>query len=68
MGRESAQRDTGNIIAAVILPHHKVQAGNTFVIEVQNEEEQKKVMTDVAKTVKGDVTKTSNGIYLIIKG
>lgn len=67
MARESAQRDTGKIIAAVILPHHKVLAGNVFVIEAQNEEEQKKIMTDMAKTVKGDVARTSNGIYLIIK-
>lgn len=67
MGRESAQRETGKIIAAVILPNHKVQAGNAFIIEAQDEEEQKKIMTDVAKTVKGDVTKISNGIYLIIK-
>lgn len=68
MGRDSAQKETNLIIAAVTLSHHKVSGGNSFVVEAQNEEEQKKIMLDIAKAVKGDVTKIDNGIYLILKG
>lgn len=68
MGRDSAQKETNSIIAAVTLSHHKVSGGNSFVVEAQNEEEQKKIMLDIAKAVKGDVTKIDNGIYLILKG
>ncbi|MCY9666411.1 hypothetical protein M5X11_15820 [Paenibacillus alginolyticus] len=68
MGRDSAQNEKNNIIAAVTLDHHKVSCGNSFVVEAKNEDEQKQIMLDIAKAVKGDVTKTSNGIYLILKG
>lgn len=68
MGRESTQKETNSIIAAVTLAHHKVSGGNSFVVEAQNEDEQKQIMLDIAKAVKGDVTKTSNGIFLILKG
>lgn len=68
MGRDSAQKETSSILAAVTLTHHKVSGGNSFVVEAKDEEEQKQIMLDIAKAVKGDVTKTSNGIYLILKG
>lgn len=68
MGRDSAQKETNSIIAAVTLSHHKVSGGNSFVVEARNEDEQKQIMLDIAKAVKGDVTKTSNGIFLILRG
>jgi hypothetical protein len=67
MGKESSQKDTDKIIAAVTLPNHKVQSGNAFVVEAANEDEQEKVMLDLAKALKRDVTRTSNGIYLLIR-
>ncbi|MCY9657130.1 hypothetical protein P5G65_31355 [Paenibacillus chondroitinus] len=68
MSRDSAQKEISPILAAVTLPHHKVSGGNSFVVEANDEEEQKQIMLDIAKAIKGDVTKTSNGIYLILKG
>lgn len=68
MANESAQIQNNTIIAAVSLQNQKVQAGNTFLVEAKDEEEQKKLMTELAKAVKGDVTRLSNGIYLILKG
>lgn len=67
MGRESAQRETAKIIAAITLPHHTISGGNAFVVEAQDEEEQEKIMLDIAKAIKADVMKTSNGIYLLLR-
>ncbi|CQR73795.1 hypothetical protein SOV_32970 [Sporomusa ovata DSM 2662] len=69
MANESAQTQTSILIAAVMLPHHKVPgSGQTLVIEAKDEEEQKKLTTEIAKAIKGDVTRLSNGIYLILRG
>lgn len=68
MGNESAQRQTAEIVAAVTLPQHKIPgAGETLVVEAQDEKEQEKLTTEISKAVKGDVTRLSNGIYLILK-
>ncbi len=68
MGNESSQKQTAAIIAAVTLSNHKIpSAGEAFVLEAKDEEEQEKLTLQIAKTVKGDVTKLSNGIYLILK-
>jgi hypothetical protein len=67
MGHESAERQMAAIVAVVTLSHHKVEVGEGFLVEARDEEEQKKLTVEIAKTVKGDVTQLSNGIYLIIK-
>ncbi|AIF49896.1 hypothetical protein [Pelosinus sp. UFO1] len=68
MSNESAQRQTASIVAAVTLSHHKVPgSGEAFLVEAKDEEEQKRVTSDIAKAVKGDVAELSNGIYLILK-
>lgn len=67
MGRESSQKETDKILAAVTLSKHKVQSGNAFVIEASDEQEQENIVLDLAKSLKTDVTKTSNGIYLLIR-
>ncbi|QJW48942.1 hypothetical protein HA075_06425 [bacterium BFN5] len=67
MIKERSQQQTANIIAAVILPQHEVQEGNTFVVKAKDEEEQKRIMLDIAKAVKADVAKLSNGMYLILR-
>lgn len=60
-------RDTA-IIAAVILPKHKIAGGGSaFLVEAQDEKEQEKLTTEISKAVKGDVAHLSNGIYLILK-
>jgi hypothetical protein len=60
-------RDSG-ILAAVILPKHKIAGGGlAFLIEAQDEEEQEKLTTEISKALKGDVTCLSNGVYLILK-
>lgn len=56
------------IAAAITLPHHKVPgSGTAFMIEAKNEEEQYKLMQDVAKAIKADVVKLSNGIFILIR-
>ena len=68
MGNESSQRQTAAIIAAVTLSNHKIlSAGEAFVLEAKDEEEQQKLTLEIAKTIKGDVTQLSNGIYLILR-
>jgi hypothetical protein len=67
MGHESIERQTAAIVAVVTLSHHKVEMGEGILVEARNEEEQKKLTVEMAKTVKGDVAQLSNGIYLIIK-
>ncbi|WP_333595569.1 capping complex subunit for YIEGIA, partial [Anaerospora hongkongensis] len=61
MGREGAQQQTARIIAAVILKHHKVLAGDAFVLEAEDEAEQEQLTLDLAKAVKADVVRLSNG-------
>lgn len=36
-------------------------------MKAKNEEEQKAIMLDIAKAVKADVAKLSNGMYLILR-
>lgn len=68
MGRESTQQQTSRIIAAVTLPQHRVPcAGDAFIIEAGNEEEQYQLTLDLAKAVKADVAQLSNGIYIILR-
>jgi len=56
-----------SIIAAITLPHHNVpHSGLAFMIEANNEEEQYTLMQDVAKALKADVVKLSNGIFILI--
>lgn len=56
-----------SIVAAITLPHHKVpNSGGAFMIEANSEEEQYKLMQDIAKALKTDVVKLSNGIFLLI--
>ncbi|MDF2571597.1 MAG: hypothetical protein K0R55_3201 [Sporomusa sp.] len=55
------------IIAAITLPHHKVPGtGAAFMIEASNEEEQTTLMQDIAKALKADVVKLSNGIFILL--
>lgn len=68
MVRESSQQQTAKIIAAVMLPHHKIPgSGDALLVEAENEDEQYRLVQDIAKAVKADVTKLSNGIFLILK-
>lgn len=68
MVRESSQQQTAKIIAAVSLSHHKIPgSGDVFLVEAENEDEQYRLVQDIAKAVKADVTKLSNGIFLILK-
>lgn len=56
-----------SIVAAITLPHHKVpHSGGAFLIEASNEEEQYTLMQDIAKALKADVVKLSNGIFIMI--
>jgi len=56
-----------SIIAAITLSHHKVpHSGEAFIIEANNEEEQYTLMQDIAKALKADVVKLSNGIFILI--
>lgn len=67
MGREGAQQQTARIIAAVILPHHKVLgSGDALVLEAGDEKEQEQLTLDLAKAVKADVVRLSNGICIIL--
>ena len=68
MAKEFMQKQPNTILAAVTLSKHRVSGGNAFVIEAANEEEQKQLMLDLAKGLKSDVLKTSNGIYIMISG
>lgn len=68
MGNQISQGPTIEIIAAIILPNQKIQAGSSLLVEAQSEEEQKKLTEEIAKAVKGDVTRLSNGAYLIMRG
>ncbi|SDD67902.1 capping complex subunit for YIEGIA [Sporomusa acidovorans] len=55
------------IVAAITLPHHKVPgSGGAFMIEASTEEEQYTLMQDIAKALKADVVKLSNGIFILI--
>lgn len=68
MGNEYAQVQTSTIIAAVILPCHKLAGSTELIIEAQDEKEQEKLTVEISKAVKGDVLLLSNGIYLVLRG
>jgi len=67
MSRDAAQKQTNMIFAAITLADHKVHGGNVFVVEAKDEEEQKELMLDIARAVRGEVMRTINGIYLVLK-
>jgi len=68
IGREGAQQQTARIIAAVTLPHHKVPgSGDVFALEAKDEKEQEQLTLDLAKAVKADVVRLSNGISIILR-
>lgn len=68
MGNEYAQVQSSTIIAAVVLPCHKVAGSAELIIEAQEEKEQERLTVEISKAVKGDVLLLSNGIYLVLRG
>lgn len=56
------------IIALVALSQHKIPgSGSAVVLEANNTDEQDQITTEIAKALKADVLKLSNGINVLLK-
>jgi len=56
------------IFAAVALSHHKISgSGNAFVLEARDLDEQNQLTIEIAKALKADVLKLSNGLNIILR-
>ncbi|MEQ6378147.1 hypothetical protein RZN22_17035 [Bacillaceae bacterium S4-13-58] len=66
MGRESSMRPSYEILAYVTSKRERVIAG-PLSLYGEDEKECKELSVDIAKAMKADVVKMTNGDYLIIR-
>ncbi|MGL5752448.1 MAG: capping complex subunit for YIEGIA [Paraclostridium sp.] len=67
MGRESSSKSNYEIISIVTCNKERVIGGTQLSLYASTEEEQKTIAIDIAKATKADVSRMSNGDYLILK-
>lgn len=67
MGRESSMKPSYEILAFITSSKERVLAGNPLSLYGEDEKECKELSVDIAKAMKADVVKMTNGDYLIIR-
>lgn len=63
----NAVNSNNEILAIVTTDESIVKNGKATMFVCRNEEEQEKVLRDVAVALKADVARLSNGVYLIVR-
>lgn len=67
MGRESSMRPDYQILAIVTLDKERVLGGNQLTLLAKDEEEQKTMTLDLAKSMKADVVQMKTGDYIVLR-
>ncbi len=67
MGRESSERPGYEILACVTLHKERILGGKQFTLLAENEDQQKLMVQDIAKALKGDVIQMKSGDYLVLR-
>lgn len=67
MGRESTMKPNYEILAYVTMEKERILAANCLVLLADSVESSKTIISDIAKAMKADVVKLTNGDYMIIK-
>jgi siroheme synthase len=67
MGRESSAKPNYQILAYLTTEKERVIAGSPLALFSKSEEDLKTMTVDIAKGMKADVIRLSNGDYMVIK-
>ena len=67
MGRESTMKPNYEIIAYITREKVRVLTSNCLALLADSEDSAKEMTVDIAKAMKADVVKLTNGDYMIIK-
>ncbi|WP_027408457.1 capping complex subunit for YIEGIA [Anoxybacteroides tepidamans] len=67
MGKEATTKPPYQILAYVTLNRERVLGGNVLALLAANEEEQKQITQDIAKSLKAEVTQLKCGDYLVYR-
>lgn len=67
MGRESSMKPNYEILAYLTLEKERIITGSPLSLFAKDQEELKTLTSDIAKAMKADVVKMTNGDYIIIR-
>lgn len=67
MGRESSMQPNYQILAIITLDKERVLGGNQLTLLAKDEEEQKTMTLDLAKSMKADVVQMKTGDYVVLR-
>ncbi|KQC46055.1 MULTISPECIES: capping complex subunit for YIEGIA [Geobacillus] len=67
MGKETNPKPNYEILAYITLNQNRVISGNVLALLATDEEEQKQMTQDIAKSMKADVTQLKCGDYMVYR-
>ncbi len=67
MGREGSNKPTYEVLAYITLNATRVLGGKQLTLLAKDEEEQKEMCVDIAKSLKADITQLKCGDYIVIR-
>ena len=67
MGREGSMKPNYQILAYLTQKRDRIINGGPLLLHAESEEELKEMTVDIAKGLKADVVKLTNGDYMVIK-
>ncbi|TLS35432.1 capping complex subunit for YIEGIA [Pseudalkalibacillus caeni] len=67
MGREASTKPSYEIFAYLTLNKERIIAGGVLCLYAENEKDLKTMTRDIAKGLKADVVKLTNGDYMVIR-
>ncbi|MBF0706801.1 hypothetical protein IQ283_09285 (plasmid) [Alkalihalobacillus hwajinpoensis] len=67
MGRESSMKPSYEILAYLSTNKERILSGGNLCLYSENEKELTTMMRDIAKGLKADVVKLTNGDYMVIR-
>jgi len=67
MGNEFSTKPNYEILAYITLQRERILGGKQLTILAKNEDEQKTITRDIAKSLKADITQLHCGDYMVIR-
>ncbi|WP_186575946.1 capping complex subunit for YIEGIA [Aquibacillus kalidii] len=67
MGRESSMKPDYQILAYITMDKNRLLASSCLSLYAETEQDSKEMTVDIAKALKADVVKMTNGDYLVVR-